>query len=416
LTAIKSSEAADLGRMRLRRSRRLASGLLALSGGVFVMTLAIPQPSEVWLLVRAVSEAAMVGGLADWFAVVALFRHPLGLPIPHTAILPANKERIGEGLARFLDRNFLTPELLLPEIRSLNLAERLAGFLASRRNATALSAEIAKALPFVLRAADDRQIVDFLTRALGSQFNEAQFARILGLGLRVVTSTGYHEAVLDAALDHARVFLADHRDSLLATVGERRRRWIPRAVNREIARAMLRAAGELLEDLRQPHGAARQALLAKLDEIAQTLAAGPENIGFIASSQSILNRPEVRKWIAESWAGWRDLLLRDLAAPASNTRRIMTLMIASVGDTLKADPAIRQRLDSAIEALTIEALPWRAELVRFVSEVVRRWEPRAFSDRIEVAVGADLQYIRMNGTVVGGLVGGLLYALSLLAR
>lgn len=406
------SEAEQL--RRLRRSRALATGLLAVAAAVFAATLAVPHPAAAaaWLPpLRAVAEAALVGGLADWFAVVALFRRPLGLPIPHTAILPANKDRIGEGLARFLERHFLTPELLLPEIRSLHVADRIAAWLAQRRNATALASEIGRGLPLLLRAVDDRQITAFLGRALGAQFGNAQIAALLGRLVRILTSAGYHEAVLDSALEYGRAFLTANEARLLESVEERRRRWVPRVINREIARAMLRAAATLIDDLRRPGGAARKALLASLDGLASRLEAGE-----LGLDRPILGRPEVQAWIAASWQSGRDIVLRDLDQPSSRTRRALAAMIASVGDALKADPAMRERLDATVESLAIEALPWRSELSRFVTEVVGRWEPRGFSDRIEAAVGADLQYIRMNGTIVGGLVGGLLYALSLLAR
>src|SRR5712675_1513753 len=239
---------------RLRRSRAVATGMLALAAIVFAASLAVPNPGHGILLLRAIAEAALVGGLADWFAVTALFRHPLGLPIPHTAIVPANKDRIGEGLARFLDQHFLTRELLITELRALRVSERLAAWLADRRNAAALAGEIAKALPFVLRAVDDSQIKAFLGRALGAQLRNAAVGPLAAQLVRALTAAGYHEAVLDRLLDYARAFLARNEDRLLETVAERKRSWIPRAINREIARAMLRGAGELIDDLRQPDG------------------------------------------------------------------------------------------------------------------------------------------------------------------
>jgi uncharacterized membrane-anchored protein YjiN (DUF445 family) len=397
---------------RLNRSRALATGMLAVAAAIFALSLAVPSPDAWLLLVRSVAEAALVGGLADWFAVTALFRRPLRLPIPHTAIVPANKDRIGEGLARFLDRNFLTRDLLIPELRALHIADRLAAWLADRRNAAALAGEIAKALPFVLRAVDDSQIKAFLGRALGAQLRNASLGPLAAQLVRVLTAAGYHEAVLDSALDYARDFLSRNEARLLEAVTERRRRWIPRAINREIARAMLRGAGELMDDLRQPDGAARRDLLAAIDELASELATSEQPV---SGGQRVLNQPELQASIAASWDKGRDLVLGDLAAPSSRVRRGLALAIASVGETLRADPDMRERLDAAVEAILAEALPWRGELIRIVAEVVRKWEPRAFSDRIELAVGADLQYIRMNGTIVGGLVGGGLYLLSLLA-
>ena len=400
---------------RLRQSRAVATSMLAVAGAVFAASLAVAAPNAWVLMLRSVAEAALVGGLADWFAVTAMFRRPLRLPIPHTAIVPAHKDRIGEGLARFLDQHFLQRDLLIAELRALRVSERLAAWLADRRHAAALAAEIGKALPFVLRAVDDRQIKAFLGRALGAQLRNAPLSSLAGQLVRVMTAAGYHEAVLDRALDYARDFLARNEERLLETVAERRRSWIPRAINREIARGLLRGAAELIGDLRKTDGAARRSLLAAIDEMATDLAAGSQPVLETGRSR-LFKQPELQAWIAASWDKGRDLALADLAAPSSRLRRTLALAIASIGETLLSDTAMRERLDMAIEAVLAEALPWREELIRFVAEVVRKWEPTGFSERIETAVGADLQYIRMNGTIVGGLVGGGLFLLSLLAR
>jgi uncharacterized membrane-anchored protein YjiN (DUF445 family) len=402
---------------RLRRSQALATGLLGLAAIVFAASLVVTNPGDGVLLLRAVAEAALVGGLADWFAVTALFRHPLGLPIPHTAIVPANKDRIGDGLARFLDRHFLTRELLIPELRSAHIADRLAAWLSRRENASRLAAEVIKALPYLLRAAEDSQLKAFLGRALGAQLRSVALAPFVGQLMRALTAAGYHEVVLDRALDYARDFLSRNEAKLLEAVAERRGRWMPRAINREIARAMLNGAAELIDDLRNPEGGARKTLIAQINQAADEMIQSPEQALTLGrSGATILRQPEVQAWAGASWQKIRDLLLLDLQAPSSRLRRAIALAIASVGETLSADREMRERLDSMIEAVAVEALPWRAELIRFVGEVVRRWEPRTFSDRIEVAVGPDLQYIRMNGTIVGGLVGGVLYLLSLLAK
>src|SRR5437763_3608010 len=412
------SNAVELQQLsRLRRSRAVATGMLALAAVVFLASLAAPNPGHGILLLRAIAEAALVGGLADWFAVTALFRHPLGLPIPHTAIVPANKDRIGEGLARFLDRHFLTRDLLIPELRSVHIADRLAAWLSRRDNANRLAAEIVKALPYFLRAAEDSQVKAFLGRALGAQLRGVALGPVLGQLMRAVSAAGYHEAVLDRALDYARDFLVRNQGKLLDAVAERRRGWMPRAINREIARAMLSGAAELIEDLRKPEGAARTTLLAGIGEAAEAMMASPEQARTLGrSGAAILRQPEVQAWAAASWEKIRDALLLDLDAPTSRLRRAIAIAIASVGETLSTDAEMRERLDATIEAVIVEALPWREEISRFVAEVVRRWEPRTFPDRIGAAVGADLQYIRMNGTIVGGLVGGALYLLSLLAE
>jgi uncharacterized membrane-anchored protein YjiN (DUF445 family) len=398
---------------RLGHIRTLATGLLAVAAVVFLATLVVPA-AGVWVkLLRSIAEASLVGGLADWFAVTAVFRRPLGLPIPHTAIVPANKDRIGEGLARFLDRHFLSRDVLIPELRSLHLAARAADWLGDRRHALAVATEISRALPVLLNALDDRQIKAFLARTLGAQLREARVAALAGQFMQLLIVARYHEQVLDRGLDYAQVFLAENEERLLEAVAQRRRRWIPRAINREIARAMLRAADELIVDLRRPDGAARESLLASINGFAAELAASPATA---RSHYAILRRPEIQAWIADTWNKLRDVLKGDLASPSSRLRRVLAVAIGSIGEALAADAEMRDRLDRMIETLAAEALPWRAELIRFVMEVVHDWEPRSFSDRIEAAVGADLQFIRMNGTIVGGLVGGGLYAISLFAR
>ena len=299
----------------------------------------------------------------------------------------------------------------------MRVAERLAAWLSQRDNAARLAAEIVKALPYMLRAGEDSQLKAFLGRALGAQLRGVALGPVLGQLMRAVTAAGYHEAVLDRALDYARDFLARNQDKLLDAVAERRRGWMPRAINREIARAMLSGAAELLEDLRNPEGAARKTLLAGIGEAAEAMMASPEQARTLGrSGAAVLRNPEFQAWIGASWQKIRDALLLDLDASTSRLRRAIAIAIASVGETLSTDAEMRERLDATIEAVIVEALPWREEISRFVAEVVRRWEPRTFSDRIEAAVGADLQYIRMNGTVVGGLVGGGLYLLSLLAE
>jgi uncharacterized membrane-anchored protein YjiN (DUF445 family) len=397
----------------LTRVKALATGLLAAAGAIFVATLVIPEPGVWVMLLRSIAEAALVGGLADWFAVTAVFRRPLGLPIPHTAIVAANKERIGEGLARFLDRHFLTRDVLVPELRSLHLAERTANWLADRRNATTLATEITKALPLLLRVTDDRQVKAFLARTLGAQLRYAPIASLAGQFMQLLIAARYHERALDSALDYVRAFLARNEEHLLEGVAQRRRRWIPKTINREIARVMLRAAAELLEDLGEADGAARESLLTSINEFAAEMAA---STAFAEARSALLKRPEIQAWIAESWEKAREVLLADLGRSSSRLRRALAIAIASVGEALAADAEMRRRLDTVIETLAAEALPWRAELIRFVTAVVQRWEPQSFSDRIEAAIGADLQFIRMNGTIVGGLVGGALYAISLLTR
>ena len=195
------------------------------------------------------------------------------------------------------------------------------------------------ALPFVLRAVDDTQIKAFLGRALGAQLRNAPLTALAGHFVRLVTAAGYHEAVLDRALNYARDFLGRNEERLLDTVAERRRSWIPRAINREIARAMLRGAEELIDDLRKPDGSARQSLLSAIDDMAAELMNAPADPA--GERARLPNLPELQAWLVASWDKGRDIVLADLASPSSRLRRTLALAIASIGETLGNDAAMQ---------------------------------------------------------------------------
>jgi uncharacterized membrane-anchored protein YjiN (DUF445 family) len=402
-------------RRALRRNRAVATSLLIAMAGVFLATAAIPDAGFWVRLVHAIAEAAVVGGLADWFAVTALFRRPLGLPIPHTAIVPRNKNRIGEGLGGFLERHFLTDELLLAKLRALDPAERLAGWLADRAHAEAVADWVVGLLPHVVKALDDDEIRAFTARALGRQLQEIEMAPLLGRGISLLAGGGYHAAVLDRGVDAGLDFLKRNAERLEAAVaeGERRRWWIPKEVDRQVARALLKGLEELLLDLKKPETAARAKLLRAIDELARDLVGSPEYRRNVEEAKlRLLQEASVQEWLRSVWDRLRDLVLADLADPSSQTRQAVATMIASLGRALLADEAMRTRLNGAIESVAASLLPWRSELARFIAEVVRRWDERVLVERMELTLGPDLQYVRITGTMVGGSIGGLLFLLS----
>jgi uncharacterized membrane-anchored protein YjiN (DUF445 family) len=388
--------------------------LLAAMAALFVSTMIAPQPGFWILLVRATAEAAVVGALADWFAVAALFRHPLGLPIPHTAIVPKNKDRIGDGLASFLEDNFLTPELVRAKLRSLDTARLVADWLACAANADAVADGFARVMPHLLSAIDDREIREFVGDTIGRQLGAIDLAPMLGRAVAVLTANGFHATLLDRFVDLCRQFLDTREDRLYAAAeAQRRRWWIPKAANRQIAKAIVGGVKELLSNVREPGAAARQNLLHGIERLAQELGTSPEYRARVDEAKSrFLEDAEVRAWLASAWDGVEGAMLADLAMPTSRLRETLAATIRSLGQNLSADSAMRERVNRVIEAMAAEIVPWRAELAQFIIEVVRQWDAKNFTERLELVVGRDLQYIRINGTLVGGLVGCLLYLLS----
>jgi uncharacterized membrane-anchored protein YjiN (DUF445 family) len=404
----------DFERRALRRNRLIATALLGAMAVLFIATTLPSQPGFWILLVRATAEAALVGGLADWFAVTALFRQPLGLPIPHTAILPKNKDRIGEGLAIFIERNFLTPEIVKAKLRTIDPTRLIADWLSAPANADAVARRLVRLLPQLIGAVDDRNFREFVGEWLGRHLAEIELAPLLGRAVALLTAKGFHEILLDRLLDFSGQFLEEREEQLYAAAGAQRRRWwIPKTVNRQIAKAITAGVKELLSKLREPGAPARRNLLEKLEQLAAELTTSPVYRTRVEQAKLRLLEDEVIKaWLGSIWSDAKQVLLTDLASPQSRAHQALAAAILSLGRHLLADGAMRKRVDRTIEAMALEAVPWRAGLAQFITEVVRQWDTASFTSRLELVVGGDLQYIRITGTLVGGFVGCLLYLLS----
>lgn len=404
----------DLQRRGLRRNRLIATLLLGAMAALFISTALAAKPGFWILLVRATAEAALVGGLADWFAVTALFRQPLGLPIPHTAILPRNKDRIGEGLALFIERNFLSPDILRAKLRSIDPARLVADWLSMPANADAIARRLVRMLPHVINAIDDRDFRVFIGEALGRHLAEVELAPLLGRAITVLTANGFHETLLDRALDFCREFLQEREEHLyMAAEAQRRRWWIPKAINRQIARAIIGGVKELLSKLRESGAPARRNLLREIEQLADQLRTSPVYRARIEQAKlRLLEDAEVKAWLESVWGDIRRVLVADLAFPQSRIDQALGPVICSLGHHLLADAAMGKRVNRTIETMALEVVPWRTGLAQFLIEVVRQWDTGSFTNRVELVVGSDLQYIRINGTLVGGLVGCLLYLLS----
>jgi len=412
-TAIIVIDTAERQRRALRRNRLLATALLLAAAATFFATYLLPRPGFWVLLLRAGAEAAVVGGLADWFAVTALFRHPLGLPIPRTAIIPKSKDRIGEGLGDFVERNFLAPDIIAAKLREIEPARHVAEWLAMQENARRVADHIAAVLPYAIRSLDDAEVRDFVVRSFGEQLREIDLAPVLGRTIAIITSSGQYDVLFDRLLDAAHDMVAAHEDRIYAMVAERSRWWIPKPVDRRIAQAVLQSIEELLSELRLPDSKARDELRRTVAGLAENLVASPEQRRrFNEAKDRLLDHPEVQAWLARIWDDLRQLFLDDLAAPSSRTREAVHTAILSFGRTLAADRHMQARLETTLEQVALAAVPWRGRIGALIAEVVRSWDARTVARRLELAIGSDLQYIRMTGTLVGACVGCALYLLS----
>jgi uncharacterized membrane-anchored protein YjiN (DUF445 family) len=401
-------------RQMLRRYRWFAGSLLGLAALTLGATHLLADAGIGIRLLRAAAEAALVGGLADWFAVTALFRRPLGLPIPHTAIIPRNKDRIGEGLGQFVAGNFLRPDLVAERLRRIDAAQRLGTWLSASRNADRLTGWMVKLVPQLLRSLEDRSLREFLYRALAEQTGSAAFGPAAARVLTLLIKGEPFALFLSEALQTARGYLLQQAFAIRIAVKERSSWWVPNKVDERIAEAIITGIGELLEELADPESSARRKLDAALAELVERLGTSQDFAGTMARLRAdILRHEAVRHYAETVMEGFRRILLDDLMLPNSPLRTALAGSLSSIGTALQSDAAMRQQANDWIEAAAVGLVdPWRGQIGAFIADVVRGWDAAMVVDRIELAVGRDLQYIRINGTVVGALVGCLLFLLE----
>jgi uncharacterized membrane-anchored protein YjiN (DUF445 family) len=400
-------------RKRLRRNRLLATAMLTGMGAVFVVTRMVPEPGFLTLLIQASAEAGMVGGLADWFAVTALFRHPLGVPIPHTAIIPSNKDRIGRTLGRFVENNFLTPEVLFRKLRQLEVGRRIANWLAAPATAGLIAHAITSALPHLIRSLRSRDLHDFLQRAFGEEFSHPDVAPIIGHAIRLLTASGEADVLFDRAIEIAIRWIKDNRTRLDKLISEHSRWWIPKAIDRRIASAIMDGVTEVLTGLMDPESGARAKFRMDLIGIVTDLLNSPEQRQHVNNAaRRLFAHPDTRAWLSSIWKELCNAAVDDLARPDSRLSGALEKPISLVAHTLATDEVMQQHIDDAVERLAYSLISWRTEIGAFIAEVVRSWDTRTLVERLELVVGSDLQYIRMNGTIVGACAGCLIFIAS----
>jgi len=379
----------------------------------FVATWLAPNPGFVLSVVRAASEAGVIGGLADWFAVTALFRHPLGLPIPHTAILPTSKDRIGRALGAFVERSFLTEAVLLPRLRAAEPGKRVAAWLSSPENAALIADPLVAAMPQIVKVLENPELRDFLNQAIGDQLKSLNVAPLVGRVLAVLTRSGEADALFERAVDIARAWLEGNRGEINRLVEERSRWWIPAAIDRRIANAIIEGVAELLTSLHDRNSDARKKLGAAVAKFIADLIRSRERRRELNEAwRRLIQRPEVRAWLNAAFAELSKGLRADAAATAPRSRAVIEKAVVSIGETLAADAAMREKIGQSTERLAMWVISFRGAIARFMAEVVRGWDAETLVQRLELVIGSDLQYIRMNGTIVGALVGCALFLIT----
>ena len=405
--------------------KRVALGLLCGAALLYAVASVLHAQHPAWGYVAAFAEAAMVGAIADWFAVVALFRHPLGLPIPHTAIIPSNKDRIGAKLAGFICDNFLSTEQVLGKLRQFDAAGRIADWLARPASGEKLGEWGVAATRYGLSAFDDERVRDFMGRAVAAGLAKIDLSRLTGQALDALTAGGRHQALLDDVLQQVAGLLEG--EEVQAHITEAIAREIKtlryvgldqvaaKLATRKIVAAVARTIGELAAE---PDHPMRKRFDHFVDDFVVRLKLDPE---FQQRGEQIraelVAHPALGDYLHGLWGELLAWLHDDLGRGDSTIRRRIAAMAGALGARLQGDEAIRRWINEQIEAAAPLAIErYREDIRRYIEERVGEWNAQEMTVELERHIGRDLQFIRINGTLVGGLVGLLIHTATQLLR
>lgn len=397
--------------------RRRATGLLVFAAVIFVLALVFER-AHPWLsFVRATAEASLVGGLADWFAVTALFRRPLGLPIPHTAIMATQKDRIGRVLGNFVQQHFLAPDVVAAELRALGLAERAARWIVDDGHREQLARQLATALATTIETLPDQEFRNLLTRGTLAGLQGTAVAPFVGNVLTILTRNGRHHELLTAALRLVADALRANETVIMARVRAESPWWLPGAVDVALARRMVTVLEDLLRDLStDPAHPLRRRFEVAVDEYVARLKYEPDVIaGAEAVKAQLLGDPVVEEMAAAVWDSARRSAARYRRHHDAAAWLVLEHGLGVALESLLANAAFRCHVDDVcIQVASSLLVSHREDVGALIARTVAGWDPSVAVRRLELAVGSDLQFIRINGTLVGGLVGLLIHTVSVL--
>ncbi|WP_375481509.1 DUF445 domain-containing protein [uncultured Jatrophihabitans sp.] len=404
------------GRLRaLRRMKAISGALLLVAAVVYVLCRALTDSDGVWGYVQATAEASMVGGLADWFAVTALFRHPLRLPIPHTAIIPRKKDQIGEGLASFVREYFLTTEILSERLAAARVPQRVGQWLADPEHAARLAQELSQSVSGMAAMLRDDQLRHSVATFADKRLRQTDMSPLLARLLEAVCDSGQHQAALTSTLKGLQTFLRENRSELRRRVADESPDWVPDWVDDRVFNKGFQLLQSFVADVVADDGhGLRKGFDDQLRALAERLRHDPEQIAKVEQTKlEILDHPAVHAYLEDIWGGLKTIILDGAADPDSDLRRSAQALTIRAGEVLRDDPAMRARVNEALQRLAGHvATHYADDLTDVISGTVSRWDTEETSRRLELQVGRDLQFIRINGTVVGALAGLAIYTLS----
>ena len=395
----------------------VATGLLVVMAGVFLASRAFEHRYPGLGYLKSFAEAAMVGGLADWFAVTALFRHPLGVPIPHTAIIPRNKDRIGETLARFLQENFLIPSVVARRMQRLDVAGAAGRFLQTpARQGTRIRAGASRLIADIFESLDDERLGGIVKGAISSRLRRMEISPLLGHALASAINEDRHVPMLEAGIRWMARAL-DANEPLIRDMVHKKANWVLKlaGLDEKLADAIIDGLRKLsVEMSTDPAHPVRIKIEEALAQLANDLQSRPETRKRVEHiKEQLLDNKSVGLWLDALWQRGREGIIQAARNPDAVLAGKLGEILKSMGGTLEKDVRIRAAINQfARRAVVGMAASYGGSIVKLVSETIRGWDAQTVTNRLEAAVGRDLQYIRINGTLVGGLVGLILHVID----
>ncbi len=396
----------------LKRMRAIATLLLVTMTVIFILT-TIMKSDQVWIpYVRAFAEAAMVGACADWFAVVALFRRPFGLPIPHTAIVPANQQRIGESLGRFITNNFLTRKAISRQLVEIDIAGSVARWLGDPVNARKLAAYGGRFLPEILKKVPRHRLGEFVGSLSRRGVDAIPAALLASRVLETLWAQGQTQALLDSAIEHGRTWLASHEDYIQQKVMEKSSRWVPKWLDAMLAKRIMTGLLATIEEMRNPNHPWRIELRKAIEKVIVNLATDPDMIarGEALKAQWFAH-PTFLAQIEFLWTRIEESLYSDHPGQAETIAAAIETALLGLAKWLDEEQSLLEMANRRIRLMLLRLfLHRRVEIGSYIARVVETWDASTLVSKLELQVGKDLQYVRINGTLVGGLVGLSIFA------
>ncbi|MFT7244818.1 MAG: uncharacterized membrane-anchored protein YjiN (DUF445 family) [Candidatus Azotimanducaceae bacterium] len=401
----------------LATMKRTATGLLVLMTVIFIGT-RIFHGEFVWIgFVEATAEAAMIGALADWFAVTALFRHPLGIKIPHTAIIPNRKDSIAEQFGGFVQENFLSEEVISDKVRSMNLSRRVAAWIIEPDNAGAIATQVTAGLSGVVKVMNDKDIQTLIESKVEAKIRSTSFAPIIGDLLTFISSGRRQQDLFDVFVKIGLNLLEDSDDDIREKVQQETPWWFPGSLDKAVYHKIVRGVSKTLYDMQVDiYHPVRVRMMQMSNEFMEQLRHSDDiKEKEISLKEDILNEPTVRDFTHSLWADIKAALLEQSENPDAELKHAIKDAVIKFGHSILSDAALAKKIDGwADDTARYLIRTYGHEVSGLIADTIEGWDPQATSERIELQIGKDLQFIRINGTIVGGLAGLTIYTLSML--